>query len=358
VKDSFGNLILRTISRRSAMKNEGIVLGGKHASAIVRLGYKEGYVEHLLNDSPFKSGYSASIMTSALNPVLQENVLIALLIFGKAYIPIIDNFNLEKLEKEDLIKTYQYPQTAEFDKEEAMALKQLIIEDVRRHKLSISGAEYDKLIESAEDSIKGLLDDVMLTLIKPNSKEAKKAEEERNKIRAIRQAHYDISSLLRRSKELNGIPAFTTVKPAKKSKKAARQIPTPKDSIQVCRFSLPEMKIPKLVRLEQVLRLREDKRITNFREKIIEWTGYLRKGEKDSEEKIRQEITKAKKDLEKIKTTQIVSTISTVLSIPAFAVDLFFTGGAIGAPLLGGSVGHLIYEYKKKKKYEWLLFGT
>jgi hypothetical protein len=184
------------------------------------------------------------------------------------------------------------------------------------------------------------------------------SEEKLDKIQAINQMCYELNSMIECSKAFGGIPAFTNINPIKTQKKKYQKLPNPDNALQAFKFCLPNMRFPRIQSIEQVLRLREDKRIIKFREKILEWTEYLSEGDIKSEERVRKDIRKANKELSKINTAQKVSTFSTILSVPAFFADLIFSGGAIGGTLLVGSIGSLCYEYTKKKQYEWLLFGT
>jgi hypothetical protein len=174
----------------------------------------------------------------------------------------------------------------------------------------------------------------------------------------VMQSYYDLISMIECSRQLGGIPAFTKIRPLKSQREKSSHHPVPDDAIQAFKFCLPNMHMPKIQTIEQVLRLREDKRINKFREKILEWATLLSIGDVDSEKKIRTELKEANKELSKIETAQKLSTISTILSVPAFFADLFITGGAIGGSLMASSIGVLYYQHSKKKKYEWLLFGT
>jgi len=115
--------------------------------------------------------------------------------------------------------------------------------------------------------------------------------------------------------------------------------------------------MPRITCLEDVLRLREDKRITQFRDVVQYWTSLLKSADLNLEEKIRAEILKTNKELKKLGDYNKISGWATYISLPFIAIDLM-TGFPIGSMLTAISGFYTFKTDYWKKQNEWILFGS
>ena len=129
-------------------------------------------------------------------------------------------------------------------------------------------------------------------------------------------------------------------------------------SYNVYKIILDEIQfMPKLNSIEDVLRLRNDKRIIDFREAIKHWSEILTEGEVDIEAKLRLDINKSNNEFKSFQQYEKISGWATYVSLPFIVVDLF-SGVPIGSILTAVSGAYQFKASKVKKKYSWLLLGN
>lgn len=110
---------------------------------------------------------------------------------------------------------------------------------------------------------------------------------------------------------------------------------------------------PKLTTIEDVLRLRDDKRIGSFRTAMLEWTQELACGSPAEEARLRKSIRTANKELMTLPDVEKVSKYWTFASIP---LDILLSGGP---PIVNSIVGFAVQEAaaNKIRKLDWVMFG-
>lgn len=114
--------------------------------------------------------------------------------------------------------------------------------------------------------------------------------------------------------------------------------------------------LPVVNSIKDVLRLRKDHRITDFRNKIFEWTMTLKEGETNLG-KIKEEMVEANKKLKTIGKCERVSTWVTFLSLP-IDVALTLSGLPISIVTSVASFGVACTSKLLKRDYNWYLFGV
>ena len=107
--------------------------------------------------------------------------------------------------------------------------------------------------------------------------------------------------------------------------------------------------------ISSALKLCEDKRVKNFREQLLCWSKLVLEGSSD-ESKIRLEIRKAKKDLERLDTYKKVGRILAFVSIPV-ALASILTGLPLGLSLLPVGPVMAVDAMRREKQQAWLMFG-
>lgn len=128
------------------------------------------------------------------------------------------------------------------------------------------------------------------------------------------------------------------------------------DHYGIYKIILDEVKyIPTVDSVEDVLRMRMDTRVKDFREVVMYWSELIMAGD-IKEMKLRKEIRKANEDLKSLSKFQIISGWTTYLSIPLIAMN------SIASQVLGSAFTMIggVYNFKAdrlKKKHSWLLFG-
>lgn len=136
-----------------------------------------------------------------------------------------------------------------------------------------------------------------------------------------------------------------------------KKIKNSENHFGVYRILLEEVEyIPRLNTVEDVLELRQDKRIEDFRNVISEWSIAIMEGNR-KEENIRREIRKANKELKHYPKHVKISGWATYISVPLVIVDIL-TQIPIASVL---SLVSGIYNFKSnraKKKNNWLLIGS
>jgi len=114
--------------------------------------------------------------------------------------------------------------------------------------------------------------------------------------------------------------------------------------------------VPKVRTIEDVIRLRKDKRIVEFREALTNWGLEIREGDPKTEKRMREEIQKANEELKKIGEFQKIGKWVTYISLP-ISIAGAFSGYSLGLTLIPISVGARILSDLHERKYRWLLFG-
>ena len=111
---------------------------------------------------------------------------------------------------------------------------------------------------------------------------------------------------------------------------------------------------PRLESIDDVLRLRENKFYSDFREVILHWAELLSSGERKQEESIRKDIAKASADLKRLSKWRKVGGWITYISLPV-DVAIMISGLPVPTSLVG--LGVQAYTDIKSKKYQWLMFS-
>jgi len=131
----------------------------------------------------------------------------------------------------------------------------------------------------------------------------------------------------------------------------------PDNLFQVYKIILDEVQyMPVISSIDDVLRLREDIRIKDFRENMFEWSNVLYSGDIKQEQKLRRELKKSNKEIKTIKSYQKIGGIITYASLPLIAIDAITQ---IPAGILLSVLGAAV-QFKgdnAHKKNKWLLFG-
>lgn len=114
--------------------------------------------------------------------------------------------------------------------------------------------------------------------------------------------------------------------------------------------------LPVVSSIKDVLRLREDRRIKNYRDKIFEWASALKEGETNLSD-MKKEIMDANKAVRTIGTCEKVGTWITLVSLP-ISVALTLTGLPMGIVTSVASFGLACTSKLLKRNYNWYLFGV
>ena len=114
--------------------------------------------------------------------------------------------------------------------------------------------------------------------------------------------------------------------------------------------------LPVIHSIKDVLRLREDPRIIDFRNKIFEWTIKIKEGE-TSLTKIKKEMIEANKKLKTLGKCEKIGTWITFLSLP---IDIVLTISGVPLSIVTSLISFEVACGSKllKKDYNWYLFGV
>ena len=122
---------------------------------------------------------------------------------------------------------------------------------------------------------------------------------------------------------------------------------------QVYQILLNEINFPKISSIDELMRLKENKNIVNFKKQIETWNEALANGELKELEKIKKSVSKANKSLERIEIRKSQNWVFFV-SIPILAASV-----VTGIPF---SVAPLAYtgllkldNVRLKRKYNWII---
>lgn len=156
-----------------------------------------------------------------------------------------------------------------------------------------------------------------------------------------------------------GVPIAVLTQPRGYTKASVEpRKPTQIDSLyQAFQIFLEEIEfVPRLTKIDDVLRLRGDKRIKNFRETLYQWSLILREGNIAAERRIRHDIREANKGLKQLGEWEKVGQWVTYISLP-LSVASVFIGMPLGLVLTPISLTSRVYTDLQKRKYRWLMIG-
>ncbi len=114
---------------------------------------------------------------------------------------------------------------------------------------------------------------------------------------------------------------------------------------------------PVVESIDDVLRLRENRHIENWRQALLEWSLEIRAGRLESEREMRREIRAAMRDLRRVGTMRTISGLMTVLGLPIGVAELVMGIVGPGFALTSVSVGLEGYSRAKQSQHQWLLLG-
>lgn len=126
--------------------------------------------------------------------------------------------------------------------------------------------------------------------------------------------------------------------------------------VAVCIWMEEVLSAPRLKSIEDVLRLREDKRIDAFRTAMVDWTESLAGGSPVEEARLRKLVRTANKEVAKLKGIDRMSTFFTFASIP---LDMLLGQHPLTSLPVTGFVGAavLLATNIQKKPLDWVMFG-
>jgi hypothetical protein len=108
---------------------------------------------------------------------------------------------------------------------------------------------------------------------------------------------------------------------------------------------------PVIDSLSDVLRLRNDRRIVDFRENLRHWADALLRSDSSEEEKIRREIRKSNKALHSLTRWKKAGTLITYLALPLSIVP------HLGLPLTIMGAAFQLYVDAVEWRNRWLMIG-
>jgi hypothetical protein len=120
-------------------------------------------------------------------------------------------------------------------------------------------------------------------------------------------------------------------------------------------FGKTRLVLPKVESLQDVIELRGDKRIVDFRGKIFSWVHDLQDGRVNLKE-IEQEMIDARNNMKTIGKCSKIGTWLTFLSIPV-TIASTITHLPFGAPFSVASIGLATTSQLLRRRYRWYLFG-
>ncbi|WP_420629892.1 hypothetical protein [Candidatus Leptofilum sp.] len=129
------------------------------------------------------------------------------------------------------------------------------------------------------------------------------------------------------------------------------------DAVQLYRLYLTERRmLPNVTCLEDVLRLREDKRLKTFRKVLNSWMEISQGDDLKAIEEIRRDINKATSEISKLGEYQKFARLIGYISLPIAIADVIMGSpfGLLLAPI-GPAVD--LYSTLKLRKFGWLNFG-
>lgn len=113
--------------------------------------------------------------------------------------------------------------------------------------------------------------------------------------------------------------------------------------------------LPRVETFDHVRRLREDRRLVDFREALLEWANAIETGNLSEEQKLRKHLRTASESLKTVGELKRVSGIYAVLSAAA-DIGLIMNGISIPTSIVGAYFAGS--EVIEKRKHRWIMFGT
>jgi hypothetical protein len=170
----------------------------------------------------------------------------------------------------------------------------------------------------------------------------------------------DIIGILQASEALD-VPAAISRRFPKRYSKGENSIPkmtTNEDMVKCFYIFLEEVdSFPIISSIDDVLRLREDKLMKNWRESIGLWANEIKLGNPMSERKMRQAIRKAVKDLKRLGPVRNISSLMAIISLPIAIAELMTGIIGPGFTITGLSTAMELYLQTIQWKNRWLLLG-
>jgi len=128
-------------------------------------------------------------------------------------------------------------------------------------------------------------------------------------------------------------------------------------ALQLCRIHLDEVRsVPYMRSIDDVLRLRGNPHISNFRESIFEWLDRISAGETDVEGKYREKIRLANKEIEKLDRWRHLNSPYTIGAGLAVGVADVIFGSFLGFGFGIASAAAVVHKQRVKKNYGYALF--
>jgi hypothetical protein len=325
-----------------------IILDEPYSNALLRQAVKDKYAVHYqARISPYKDPYLRPILNRGLSRPLREEVLWYLLLFNPVYLPpLFDNLRVDKLISEELVqgahgsllsdrldasrRLKEHPETV------------YEIEDLLVGELKASGypdAGEPDLRRYVEWQRSGKLG---------NLYERRTSDLEGHAVRWF--TMLDLAARL--DMPLKASPRGLS---RSRSSKIKQLESAPADAYCAVKIWLKEIEVqPRLDGIEDVLRLREEKPFSDFKDVVLRWAELISKGERSEEQEIRKEIAKANAQMKRLAKWKNVSGWITYLCLPV-DVALILSGVPIPTSPIG--VATQVYIGKKTRAYRWLMFG-
>jgi hypothetical protein len=114
--------------------------------------------------------------------------------------------------------------------------------------------------------------------------------------------------------------------------------------------------VPRIASFDDVLRLREDRRIDAFRKRIFAFAKLLQAGDVSSEDRLKKEIEESNEAVRSLGKYRRASTFMVGISVPV-AVASFLAHAPLGLITAPIGVSLFTYQQLKTKKNEWILLG-
>ncbi len=368
--------------RKQKQALPGIILDEPYTNGLLAKALESGYAK-----ITFPSDYTTGILNKARNPRVGQKALEMLLLYDKVYtVSWFDNTEFDQLSQLGLLEIV--PSTwnqVTVEEEHARSIKGLLLADLERKGFNLTPDQFDILLPDVNAMYLGnviLLAERLqpsLEKIFGSSQSRKRKQDDSPSLvemfkdqvevaqrrtksdfelgRKIQYSYGHIRNLLEASAQLN-VPIFSNIRRVPKVGAGIdKQVFDPNTRLALGIYMKETLTIPKTDTMEDVLRLRNDSRIRNFREKISKWCTKLRAGEIGSEDAIRAEIREANAAIEDIGKYKKIGMWVTFLSVP-IGVAEFLMGLPISlltvTPL---GVGLEVTSILKERKYRWLLFG-
>lgn len=385
-----------------------LVLDETYTGALLRQAVEDDMVSHAIQEGAlYRDPTTSNLLNKGINPLVRQDVLWDLLLFHPAICSPYDNFNVDKLLSEGLIEKQlsflehsKYTRELDDNPESILLFEKYILGGLREKGLrgisskSIkdyinNSKKYDlaKLYSegllywdysSYEDLKESYVSGFSGTSLSLPSRQGNSVTSGENFAELMLSElteekfnfHKRMQSLVKQAKEIRNVAhTWFLMSGVAIENDAVLKVRTPSNKVtehlgptlktnsatkSVIKIWLSEIEtLPKLTTIEDVLRLREEKSITNFKDSIMEWADAISKGKKE-EQRLRDYIKIANKELKKLSNVQKVAGWTSVMSLP---IDIAIL--AAGLPIITSPIGLGFYAYErhKKSKYDWVMFG-